>query len=140
LVNAYGAMDRRDTIESIIIGSLLNDFDGEYFHACKSVIIPEMFRNKNYGKWYHMISDMHHDGYEDTTPLDIMQFNGWKTINDEVTDMMNVAWEYDFLTRKTLYNESIKLNKKLVHKPLTTVTFDAYVNRFIQLVYGQPKQ
>ena len=133
-------MDRRDEIESIIIGSLLNDFDGEHFHACKSVIMPEMFRNKNYGKWYQMISDMHHDGYEDTTPLDIMQFNGWNTINDEVTDMMNVALEYDFLTRKTLYNESIKLDPKLVPKLLTTVTFDAYVNRFIQLVYGQSKQ
>lgn len=133
-------MDRRDTIESIIIGSLLNDFDGEYFHACKSVIMPEMFRNKNYGKWYQMISDMRQDGYDETTPLDIMQFNGWNTINGEVTAMMKVALEYDFLTRKTLYNESIKLNPELVHKPLTTVTFDAYVNRFIQLVYGKQQR
>lgn len=133
-------MDRRDTIESIVIGSLLNDFDGEYFHSCKAIIMAEMFRNGKYGEWYQMISDMRHDGYQDTTPLDLMEFNGWKTINDDVTAMLEVSREYDFLTKKTLYNESIKLNQGLTHKPLTYTTFDDYVNRFIQLAYQDGKQ
>lgn len=133
-------MDRRDTIESIVIGSLLNDYDGEYFHSCKAIIMPEMFRNGKYGEWYQMISDMRHDGYQDTTPLDLMEFNGWKTINDDVTAMLEVSREYDFLTKKTLYNESIKLNPELTHKPLTNTTFDDYVNRFIQLAYQDGKR
>lgn len=126
-------MDRREQIESIIVGTLLNSIHTtEFYDECKNLITPEMFHNGKLGEIYLIISDMFANGKDSTTPLDICEEYDWSLSDDLVRKMVDLATDFYFVSKKTAYNENIRLSNRF-HKNYTYVTFADYVAKLYSM-------
>lgn len=128
-------MDRRQQIENIIIGTLLNDTeDFDWYSECKSCISPSMFQEARNMRIYTTIAQMKSRGLESTTPADIMEYD--KGMADLAGYMFDIAIDNHFYTKKARYNSNLYYTCPERHPNYTQVTFTDYVNRFVKLVYS----
>ena len=131
-------MSRKQEIENIIIGTLLcSTEDDNYFSSCRCCVTEEMFADEVNRRIYKMIAEMNAHGIQDVNPYTIFERYG-EAVMDICYRMCELSSQYSFLHRKTQYNERQFLiyhgYGQVPH--YTDVTFDDYVNRFIQDYYN----
>jgi hypothetical protein len=130
-------MSRKQEIECIIIGTLLcSTEDDNFFKSCKSCVTEGMFTDEVNRRIYKMVAEMNAQGMPDVNPLTIYEKYG-EAVRDICYRMCELSSQYSFIHRKCQYNERQFL---LYHgygqvPHYTNVTFDDYVNRFIQDYY-----
>ena len=135
-------MSRRDYLEKIIIGTLLESDEYKiYFDDCRCVISPEMFRDDVCRRIYGYIVAMNKEGKTDTRPSSILEVYGDDVV-DIVADMVELCTDYSFIHLKTEYNEK----RYLAHAATgiiygrTDVQFSDYVTQFIKLSYESERE
>lgn len=122
-----GEMDRRQKIENIIIGTLLESKgDYNYFDDCRS-LTPDMFLDEVNKRIFTLIVEMNMQGKVKTTPCDIFEEYGEKVM-DIVPRMCELVTDFSFIHLKVEYNERQYLHNSI---GLTDVSFTDYVNRFM---------
>lgn len=128
-------MDRREQIESIIIGTLLNSDDKKnYYPDVKSVVSSDMFTDSRRGDIYDIIVEMNSKGLVRTWPDAIYEYLNHDIDKDFLAYIVELASEWYFLAKKVEYNEWIWMTGQ---KRYTNVTFNDYVKRFVELAYGR---
>lgn len=128
-------MNRREQIESIIVGTLLNsDETANYFADVKSVISSDMFVDSRRGRIYNIVAEMNAKGIATVCPYSIYEY--LKCVIDApiLVYMTELAADWHFLAKKVEYNEWIWMTGQ---KRYTNVMFNDYIKRFVQLVYGR---
>lgn len=133
-------MSRRQTLENIIIGTLL-DLGADYYGQCKSVITGDMFLDPTNRRIYGLIVEMKGKGMKDTTPYDIYNEYG-KSVVDIVPRMCELVAEWSFVYKKMEHNELCWLIGILngVDLEYTNVSFEDYVNGFVQNVFNDERE
>lgn len=126
-------MDRREQIERIIIGTILNSVIGnDYMKDCRSCITADMFRDERHKRIYSDVLFMKDTGYVDISPKDLLDFDS--SLVDLTSYMCELATEEYFEIKKFYYNR--RLSYQDTTRPnYTRVTFGDYITKFIQLVY-----
>lgn len=135
-------MTRRQEVENIIIGTLLSsDSQDNFFESCRCCITEDMFSDEVNRRLFRMVSEMNKAGNPETDPYSILMTYG-DEVKDIVYRMCELSCEFSFLHKKTQYNErQFLIWVSYGFKPnYTHVTFDDYVNRFIQLVFSNEKE
>ena len=135
-------MSRRDYLEKIIIGTLLES-DGErnYFDDCRCVISQDMFKDDVCRRLYGYIVAMNNEGKTDTRPSTIFELYGSEVI-DIVADIVELCTDYSFIHLKTEYNEK----RYIAHVATgiiygrTDVQFADYVTQFLKLSYESERE
>lgn len=130
-------MTRRQEIENIIIGTILNNYSGEdYMNDCKCCITADMFADKRNEKIYAKVFEMQKSGYNDITPYDIVAYN--EEMIEYASYMCELASDWHFLYKKVLYNERqwLRSLSSDYNSKYTYVQFTDYINKFIQLVFS----
>lgn len=123
-------MSRREEIESIIVGTLLNDTGQGWYESCKTCVTPSMFQDFLLGEVFRLISEMRQKGSTSTTPYDLCKYR--KLSKETILRITSLAIDWHFLAKKTEYNERVWMGEA-EHKHYTYVTFDDYISRFIRL-------
>lgn len=132
-------MKRKEKLERIIIGTLLESREGRNFYDdCRSVITADMFGNDICRKIYGYIQDMNRNGKEDTTPLAILDEYGAEAMGI-LHEMVGLCTDYSFIHLKTRYNEQSYLVSIVTgyERGYTNVGFIEYVKEFIKLTYEE---
>lgn len=130
-------MSRKLEIENIIIGTLLcSTQDDNFFRSCRSSVNERMFSDEVNRRIFRMVAEMNAQGMQEVNPLTVYERYG-KEVEDICYRMCELSSQYSFLHRKTQYNErQFLLYHGYGQEPnYTNVTFDDYVNRFIQNYY-----
>ena len=130
-------MSRKQEIENIIIGTLLcSTEDDNFFRSCRSSVNERMFSDEVNRRIFRMVAEMNAQGMQEVNPLTVYERYG-KEVEDICYRMCELSSQYSFLHRKTQYNErQFLLYHGYGQEPnYTNVTFDDYVNRFIQNYY-----
>ena len=130
-------MSRKQEIENIIIGTLLcSTEDDNFFRSCRSSVNERMFSDEVNRRIFRMVVEMNAQGMAEVNPLTVYERYG-KAVEDICYRMCELSSQYSFLHRKTQYNErQFLLYHGYGQEPnYTNVTFDDYVNRFIQNYY-----
>ena len=130
-------MNRRDELENIIIGTLLeSNTERNYYDDCGTIITADMFLDEKNRRVWKLIEDMNAKGLKETTPCDIYEEYG-QEVADIVPWMCELVADYSFVYRKTKYNEiSYMMNEFYgVETKYTDVRFEDYVKKFIKTVY-----
>ena len=133
------AMKRKEKLERIIIGTLLESREGRNFYDdCRSVITAYMFGNDICRRIYGYIQDMNRNGKEDTTPLAILDEYGADAMGI-LYEMVGLCTDYSFIHLKTRYNEQSYLVSIVTgyERGYTNVGFIEYVKEFIKLAYEE---
>ena len=129
-------MTRRQQIESIIIGTLLNSINGKnYYENCKSCITSDMFQSGENAKIYETIAEMSNNGKTDFSPYHLAMFN--ERLLDIASYMCYLATDFYFEDKKARYNAMCYFYSNGKRPEYTRVSFDDYVSRFIQIVFGK---
>lgn len=129
-------MDRRQEIENIIIGTLLNECDNRtWYNDCKSCITPMMFQDKRNQEIYQTITTIKAKGQKDITPYDLILFS--PKLQELAEYMCNLAIDFYFEIKKLRYNLTIKYAYR---NDYTRVEFSDYVTKFIQLSFKKGKK
>ena len=68
-------MTRRKEIESIIIGTLLNTFETDWFADCSYCITADMFTDKRNARIYSAICEYRNTGDKVITPIHLFEFD-----------------------------------------------------------------
>lgn len=127
-------MDRRDEIENIIIGTLLNSTaDDNYFDNCKSCITPDMFTDDRKSRIFVLVKELNGKGVYDTNPLTLFSTFGQK-IYDIIPFAVELSTDWCFFMMKYKYNRKIYYSFS-ERKLFTNVSFDNYVSQFIKIAY-----
>jgi hypothetical protein len=131
-------MTRREYIENIIIGTLLDYSGGDYYQDCKCSITEDMIQDETNKRIFHLICDMRKKCKAMTTPLDLYEEYGFM-IEDMVADMCEKCNEYSFIHLKTEYNENRFIQSCITGEKYkrTDVQFTDYVNQYLKLSYEQ---
>jgi len=130
-------MSRRQQLENIIIGTLLESNDERnYFDDCKCLVSQDMFLNEVNRRIYGFVWEMNAKGMACTDPLSIFNEYGEKVM-DICADMMEVCTYYSFIHLKTEYNERRFIRSCIAGTDYvrTNVQFIDYVKQFVNLVY-----
>lgn len=129
-------MNRRQHIENIIVGTLLDSTeDRNYWSDCRSCVCAEMFADKVNARMFGLIADMNGGG-KVPSPYGILVEYGQAVI-DIVEEMCERCTEYSFDIMRTRYNEEryLLLLSQGVDYGYTNVQFSDYVNQFITMAY-----
>ena len=122
-----GTMDRRQKIENIIVGTLLESKGIEnYFDDCRN-LIPDMFMDEANSRIFMLVSEMNRNGKVKTTPCDLFEEYGEK-VADIVPRMCELVNDFSFIHLKAEYNERQYWQQSIGP---TDVSFTDYVNRFM---------
>ena len=126
-------MDRRQEIESIIIGTLLNsDNDTDYIRSCKSCVTADMFKDERHSAIFSAIMRMSNSGIKSINPLDVVKYD--KSMMELAYYMCHLSIDYHFEYKKVVYNENQYL---YCERPkYTTVKFDDYISRLVSFAFG----
>lgn len=125
-------MDRRQQLENIIIGTLLEStWRHNYFDEVRSMVTVEMFRDETNRRIYGLIWEMNQRGMTETTPSDIFAEYG-ASVMDIAADMCDLCTDYSFIHLNTKYREERYLSGCKGRKD---VTFKDYVDQFIIMSY-----
>lgn len=130
-------MSRRQQLENIIIGTLLESNDERnYFDDCKCLVSQDMFLKEVNRRIYGLVWEMNAKGMACTDPLSIFNEYGEKVM-DICADMMEVCTHYSFIHLKTEYNERRFIRSCIAGTDYvrTNVQFIDYVKQFVNLVY-----
>jgi hypothetical protein len=126
-------MTRREELERIIIGTLLNSFgDANWYDSCKSCITEGMFSDERNRRIYSTIQRMKKDIFSDITPLDVINYD--PSLSDLSVYMCELAGDWYFEIKKYYYNRKL-LYSNVPNPKLTRVTFQDYITRFVTLVF-----
>lgn len=135
-------MNRRQEIENIIIGTLLESTEEEnYYIYCRSYIFPDAFQDENNRRIYKLIMDMNSKGKAATDPQSIFLEYGEKVL-DLVPVMADRLVDDSFIHRKCWYNECQYIGSQVTGlKPkFTDVKFTDYVETFVKIVYDEERR
>ena len=135
-------MTRREEIENIIIGTLLGSMtDESFFNSCRCCITPDMFSDDTNRRIYQVIFDMNSGGFVETNPSTIFMRYGYE-VSGLVPRMCELAAEFSFVSKMSRYNENQFLLWSIygIRPNYSKVTFDDYVNRFIQIVFSNERE
>lgn len=125
-------MDRRQQLENIIIGTLLEStWRHNYFDEVRSMVTVEMFRDETNRRIYGLICEMNQRGMTETTPSDIFSEYG-ESVMDIAADMCDLCTDYSFIHLNTKYREERYLSGCKGRKD---VTFKDYVDQFVIMSY-----
>lgn len=134
-------MTRREQLENIIIGTLLDgNARHDYYADCKSVITSSMFKDENNRRIFELIVDMREKGNTETDPCSILSTYG-EAVMDLSIPMAERCAKYSFLWLKTDYNEKRYIASLITGEDyeFTDVEFVDYINQFINLVSNGEK-
>ena len=127
-------MDRRQQLENIIIGTLLESTEWHnYYDDVKSLISEELFLDATNRRIFGLIKEMNGKGQKETRPSDIFTEYG-PAVVDIAADMCDLCTDYSFLHLNTKYREEQFLKGCKGRKE---VTFGDYVNQFIIMSYDK---
>ena len=133
-------MTRRQEIENIIIGTLLNTFDTDWFADCSYCITADMFMDERNARIYSAISKYRKTGDKAITPYHLCGFD--KTLLPLAGYMSDLAGDYYFLVKKVNYNERVWIVRTFGGKRCgyTEVKFSDYVGKFLEMVIDERKK
>lgn len=127
-------MDRRQQLENIIIGTLLEStWRHNYFDDVKCLVSQDMFKNETNYRIYGLIWEMNAKGLIETTPSDIFAEYGASVV-DIAADMCDLVTDFSFIHLNTKYREERFLKG---YKNRKDVTFSDYVNQFVIMSYDK---
>lgn len=125
-------MERRQKLENIIIGTLLEStWRYNYFDDVKCLISEYMFRDEVNRRIFGLIREMNANGKIDTTPADIFAEYSAKVL-DIVTQIVDLCTDYSFIHLNMRYRETCFLSGCQTKR---NVTFNDYVNQFVMMSY-----
>lgn len=131
-------MTRREQLENIIIGTLLES-NGmrNFFDDCRS-LSADMFQNETNIRIFGYVREMNLKGKVCTDPCSIFEEYG-EAVVDIVADMCGICTDCSFIHLKTEYNEKHYLASCVfgVEYKRTDVQFVDYVTQFIKVVYDE---
>lgn len=124
-------MSRLQEIENIIIGTLLNSFDIDWFAECSFCITSDMFKDDRNSKIYSSICEFRKAGNIEITPLGLYNFDN--SLSPLIGHMITLASDFYFLVKKSNYNEGVRLARRFEGKQYryTDVSFKDYVTKFL---------
>lgn len=128
-------MTRREKIENIIIGTLLESTDEEnYFDDCRSSLTEDMFLDETNRRIFSLVAEMNAKGKHRTDPCSIFEEYGEKVL-DLCPVMADKMVEYSFIHLKTQYNEGQYIMEQSygIEARYTNVQFVDYVRQLIIL-------
>lgn len=133
-------MTRRQEIEKIIIGTLLNSFETDWFADCGYCITADMFIDERNAKIYSAIRECRKTGVKEITPHSLMEFD--KTLASLAGHMAGLATNHNFTTSKVRYNETVWLERQNSGEryQYTSVRFSDYVAKFLEMVIKERKE
>lgn len=133
-------MTRQQEIENIIIGTLLNTFDTDWFADCSYCIMANMFKDERNAKIYSVICEYRKIGDKVITPHHLCEFD--KNLFQIIEYMTEIANNYYFLVKKVIYNENIKIARLVYGKRYryTDIKFVDYVAKFLENVISERKR
>lgn len=129
------AMSRRQELENIIIGTLLEStMEESYYYDVKSCITEDMIQDGMNKRIFRMVSEMNAKGKKETTPTAILEEYG-EAVMDILPDIVDKAVDNSFVWLKCKHNEEQYLSSlETGYKPkYTYVEFSDYVGAFIKL-------
>lgn len=130
-------MTRRQEIENIIIGTLLNTFDTDWFGDCSYCITEDMFIDSRNAKIYSSICKYRQRDSGEINPFVLYEFD--KSLKPVLVYMLDLSTNYSFFIKKVDYNEKIWISKQ-VHEnsfKYTYIQFSDYVSKFIEYVISE---
>lgn len=132
-------MTRRQEIENIIIGTLLNTFDTDWFADCSYCITADMFTDERNAKIYSSIIEYRKTGDKVITPYHLCEFDN--NLLSFAWYMAELAGDYYFLIKKVNYNEKVWFARQIESKRYryTDVKFTDYVAKFLEIVISERK-
>ena len=132
-------MTRRQEIENIIIGTLLNTFDTDWLADCSYCITADMFADERNAKIYSAICEYRKTDDKSITPYHLCEFD--KDLLPIAEYMAELATNCYFLVKKVNYNELVWIAREFEGKQYrrTDVKFSDYVVRFLDIVINERK-
>ena len=135
-------MDRRQELENIIIGTLLESKDGvNYYDDCRCAITEDMFLDEDNRRIYALIVEMNRNGHEATDPCSIFEVYGAEVL-DIMPHMCEMCTEWSMIYKKWYYNETQYLSSEFgdADPKYTDVSFSDFVGWFVKLVYDEKRE
>lgn len=129
-------MTRRQELENIIIGTLLESNDERnYFNDCCFLVSQEMFIDDDNRRIFSIVKEMNSRGVHTTDPCTIFKEYG-ESVMDLTCKMIDLCTDYSFIHKKTQYNEQrfIASCATGVEYKGTDVEFGDYVLEFVKIV------
>lgn len=132
-------MTRRQEIENIIIGTLLNTFDTDWLADCSYCITADMFTDERNAAIYSAIIEYRKTDDKSITPYHLCKFD--KELLPLAGYMVELAGDYYFLAKKVDYNERVWIARQIDCKRYryTDVKFTDYVEKFLEMVIEERK-
>lgn len=133
-------MTRRQEIENIIIGTLLNTFDTDWFADCRYCITTDMFSDERNAKIYSAICEYRKASDKVITPYHLCSYD--KNLLPLTAYMTGLAIDYYFLVKKVCYNNNVWRSRHSTGKlyRYTDVKFSDYVGKFLEMVIIERKR
>ena len=133
-------MTRRLEIENIIIGTLLNSFETDWFADCGYCITADMFIDERNAKIYSAIRECRKTGVKEITPHSLMEFD--KTLTPLAGHMSGLSINHSFAVSKARYNEAVWMERQNggARYQYTSVQFSDYVAKFLEMVIKERKE
>lgn len=124
-------MDRRQEIERIVIGTILNSTKAnDFIGSCRCCITPDMFSDERHQDIYKAAIALKSLGNDDINPLSV-----WLACPNLPADYLcELAADWSYEAKRYYYNRNIYYCDPKKNKRYTRVTFDDYINRFMELV------
>lgn len=135
-------MNRREELENIIIGTLLeSNKERNYFDECKGALTADMFLDNVNRRIYTIISEMNAKGNVETDPCTIYKEYDFMVL-DILPRMMELCADYSFIHKKTEYNERRFLESCIngTEYKRADVHFEDYVNQFLKIVFYEERK
>ncbi len=126
-------MDRRQEIERIVLGTILNSSkENDYMANCRCCITADMFDTEQHQEIYKTALQLKSAGMDEVSPFTVWSAN--QSLAPEY--LCELADEWYFELKKYLYNRQVYYFDTKRNKRYTRVTFDDYINRFMELVFS----
>ena len=136
-------MTRREEIECIIIGTLLDSTaEHNYYEECRYCITADMFTDQTNGRIYGLIAKMNADGKVQTDPISILEHFG-DSVMDILYRMMDLVTDWSLTYKRFFYNESQWLNEVFGDgrkAKYTDVGLAEYLSSFTKMVFSNVGQ
>lgn len=132
-------MTRQQEIENIVIGTLLNTFDTDWFADCGYCITANMFKDERNAKIYSAICEYRKTGDKAITPYHLCEFHSdLLPLAGYMTELATCCY---FLVKKVSYNENVWIARHIDGKRhrYTDIKFSDYVVKFLENVISERK-
>lgn len=133
-------MTRRQEIEDIIIGTLLNTFDTDWFADCRYCITTDMFEDERNAKIYSAVCEYRKSGNFRITAYDLCIFDN--SLLSLAPYMVSLAINFYFFIKKVNYNRNVWRSRQSTGKlyRYTDVKFSDYVGKFLEMIIIERKK